>query len=72
MAKKSIYDGYANPQDYFANAPEELLQKHYASIRDFELSMAFTMALQQYRNPFPLLKPNASIYESLGLEIGGE
>ncbi len=72
MAKKSIYSGYSSPQDYFEKAPEELLQKHYASIEDFEASMLFNVALKQYRNPTPLLRPNYKILQLMGLEIGGE
>ena len=72
MAKKSIYEGYSSPQDYFENAPVELLQKHYASIEDFEVSMLYNKALKQYRNPTPLLKPHYKILESMGLEIGGK
>lgn len=72
MAKKSMYSGYKNPQDYFKNAPEELLQKHFASIVDFEASMLFTKALMQYRNPIPLLTPNYQILESMGLEVRGK
>ena len=69
MNKRKAWFGYKNAEDYFANAPVELLQKHYLSIKDFEASMLFTKALRQYRNPWPLLTPNYAILESMGLEV---
>ena len=68
MAKKVQWAGYKNEQDYFANAPDDLLQKHYKRITDFELAMTFTMLLKQYRNPWPLLQANQAIYDQLGIE----
>ena len=71
MAKKSYLDGYKDEEDYFANAPYELLQKHCFRITDFETSLIFHRLLMQYRNPFPLLKSNPAIYEAMGMG-GGE
>jgi hypothetical protein len=70
MPKKSYLDGYKDEEDYFTNAPVEILQKHYGRIEDFEISMIFHRLMMQYRNPFPLLTPNYKIYEQLGIERG--
>jgi hypothetical protein len=69
VAKKLFWNGYKNPQDYFANAPEDLLQKHYGSIKDFEAAMSFTNSLMKYRHSFPLLEANGAIYDQLGIEV---
>lgn len=69
MPKKLYWDGYENPQDYFKNAPEELLQKHYIRITDSEAAMIFTKALMLYRQTIPLLEANGAIYEELGIEV---
>jgi hypothetical protein len=70
MPRKSYLDGYKNEEDYFANAPVELLQKHYIKIEDFETSMIFQRLLMQYRNPWPLLTANYKIYDQLGIDRG--
>ena len=70
MPKKSYLDGYKNEEDYFKNAPDELLQKHYIKIEDFETSMIFTRLMMQYRQPFPLLTANYKIYDQLGIDRG--
>ena len=69
MTKKPFWHGYKDAQDYFTNAPDDLLQKHYSRISDFETSMIFTKALMQYRDCFPLLESNGAIYDQLGLEV---
>ena len=69
MTKKPFWNGYKYAQDYFTNAPDDLLQKHYSLIKDFETSMIFTKALMQYRDCFPLLEPNGAIYDQLGIEV---
>ena len=70
MPKKSYLDGYKDEEDYFTNAPDELLQKHYIKIEDFETSFIFHRLMMKYRNPFPLLTPNYKIYEYLGIDRG--
>jgi hypothetical protein len=72
MAKKSIYLGFKDAEDYFTNASDQILQKHYRSIEDFETSMLFMKALWQYRNVVPLLTPNHKILKSMGLLKVGE
>jgi len=69
MPKKRIWAGYKNLEDYFANAPEDLLQRHFSQIHDFESSLLFTKALRQYRNPTPLLRPSYKVLESMGLGV---
>ena len=66
--KKTEWFGYQDAEDYFKNAPDELLQKHYSRIEDFETSMVFDRALRQFRNPWPLLEPNYKILEHLKIE----
>jgi hypothetical protein len=63
--------GYGNAENYFQNAPYDLLQKHYLRITDFETSLWFTNMLMQYRQPTPLLRANQAIYDAMGIE-GGE
>jgi hypothetical protein len=36
MTKKPFWHGYKDAQDYFTNAPDDLLQKHYSRIKDFD------------------------------------
>jgi hypothetical protein len=66
--QKDWVKGYKTAEDYFKNAPIELLQKHYFRIKDFELSLAFTSMLMKYRNPIPLLQGNPELYEKMGIE----
>jgi len=68
MTKKPHWHGYKNAEDYFANAPDDVLQKHYSRITNFETAMLFTKALMQYRNYLPVLEANGVIYEQLGIE----
>ena len=71
MKKNKEWFGYENAENYFKNAPDDLLQKHCFRITDFETSLVFHRLLMQYRNPFPLLKSNPAIYEAMGMG-GGE
>ena len=71
MKKNKGWFGYQNAEDYFKNAPDDLLQKHYSRITDFETSLSFTTALIQFRHPIPLLRANQAIYDSMGIK-GGE
>jgi hypothetical protein len=71
MKKNKEWAGYQNAEDYFKNAPVDLIQKHYLRITDFETSLSFTTALMQFRHPTPLLRANQAIYDSMGIE-GGE
>jgi len=58
MKKNKEWAGYQTAEDYFKNAPDDLLQKHYLRITDFEIALSFTTALMQFRNPIPLLRAN--------------
>jgi len=69
MTKKPYWHGYKDAKDYFTNAPDDLLQKHYLRIKDFEAAMIFTKAMMQYRDHFPLLQANGAIYDQLGLKV---
>ena len=71
MKKNKEWAGYQTAENYFKNAPDDLLQKHYSRITDFETALWFTTALRQFRNPWPLLKANQAIYDSMGIK-GGE
>jgi hypothetical protein len=66
--QKDWIKGYKTAEDYFTNAPDDLLQKHYFRIKDFELSLAFNSMLMKYRNPFPLLEANPELYENMGIK----
>ena len=70
MKKDKQWFGYQDAEDYFKNAPDDLLQKHYRSITDFEASISFTAALRQFRHPWPLLEANQAIYDAMGIERG--
>jgi hypothetical protein len=66
--QKDWIKGYKTAEDYFTNAPYELLQKHYFRIKDIELSLAFSSMLLKYRNPCPLLEANPELYEKMGIK----
>lgn len=70
MKKNKQWCGYKDAEDYFKNAPLDLLQKHYRRITDFETSLSFTKALMQFRHPTPLLEANQAIYDAMGIERG--
>jgi hypothetical protein len=71
MKNNKEWAGYGNAENYFKNAPYNLLQKHYLRITDFETSVWFTNMLMQFRHPIPLLEANQAIYDAMGIK-GGE